>query len=284
VAWGIPLGEALTNLGIMPDFLVTSQDSTNFLYIHKRNSEADLYFVVNQLSHPVDAQCQFRITGKSPELWDPVNGNAYRIPEYRNNKSSSNLSYRFAPGEAIFFVFRDEQNSDLEVLKTEIDREYEIKEFEGRVEFQPAYEESIAPAIITELKPLSEFEEDGIRYFAGKAHYTLNFTLPEDMNYSAPDWYLNIGRLDATAEVTLNDQNLGYVWSPNQELNVSTILKGMNRLEVTVATPYINRFKGDFIQFGEIRTLWTTAELDYIPETPLKKVGLMGPLMLFHYK
>lgn len=285
VLWGMSLSEAINKIDLSPDFSAASEDSTNFIYTHKRNKKADIYFVFNQLNHPVDANCQFRIHGKTPEIWDPLNGSISIIPEYENNKDSCILSYDFDPREAIFFVFRDNAKDDLKEFKNKILKEYVITDFNGSIEFHPAYEANIQSIDINKLKPLSEFEDKEIKYFSGKAKYTIYFQLPEDIDTCNGDWYLNLGKVDATADVSLNNRKLGYGWSPNQEFEISSTLKKNNILEVTVAIPYRNRFIGDFVQYGKVKNLWTSWDIsmDLNADTPLKKVGLIGPVRIVLY-
>ncbi len=96
---------------------------------------------------------------------------------------------------------------------------------------------------------------------------------------------LDPGMLDATAEVVLNGHLLAYVWMPNSSLDVTGILKTDNKLEITVANVCRNRFIGDLIQYGSIKSLWTTSPIESIlnRDMPLKPSGLMGPMKLTGY-
>ena len=91
--------------------------------------------------------------------------------------------------------------------------------------------------------------------------------------------------MDATAEVRLNGKLLSYAWMPNTEINVSGFLKAENTLEITVANVCRNRFIGDLIQHGSVKSLFTTSPITTIlnREMPLKPSGLMGPLKLIKY-
>jgi len=91
--------------------------------------------------------------------------------------------------------------------------------------------------------------------------------------------------MDATAEVRLNEKQLAYIWMPNTELDVSGLLKAENILEVTVADVCRNRFIGDLIQFGSVKSLFTTSPITNIlnKDMPLKPSGLIGPLKLMKY-
>jgi len=78
---------------------------------------------------------------------------------------------------------------------------------------------------------------------------------------------------------------LAYPWESNTRLFVSGLLKTENKLEITVANVCRNRFIGDLIQYGDIKSLWTTSPINEIlnRNMPLKPSGLMGPLKLIKY-
>ena len=55
---------------VPPDF----QADQDLRYIHKRDGNADIYFVANGQPTAVEAGCTFRVSGKPPEIWDAVTG------------------------------------------------------------------------------------------------------------------------------------------------------------------------------------------------------------------
>ena len=56
-----------------PDFEITGGSPAGFNYIHRRDGETDIYFIVNSLNTWANVSCAFRVTGKEPELWLPDN-------------------------------------------------------------------------------------------------------------------------------------------------------------------------------------------------------------------
>src|SRR6185312_11498527 len=42
--------------------------------MHRRDGDADIYFVANRRAGPARLDARFRISGRAPELWDPVTG------------------------------------------------------------------------------------------------------------------------------------------------------------------------------------------------------------------
>jgi hypothetical protein len=163
-------------------------------------------------------------------------------------------------------------------------QEVVLSNLKAWLEFFPISDEKINPVEITTLKSLTEFDDPAIKYFAGKVKYTIQFETPNGFSANNPIG-LNLGNMDATAEVRLNGNLLYYAWMPNTEINISGLLNAENKLEITVADVCRNRFIGDLIQFGSVKSLFTTSPITTIlnKEMPLKPSGLIGPLMLIKY-
>jgi hypothetical protein len=157
-----------------------------------------------------------------------------------------------------------------------------IKRFEGTVRFEPAYAASIPPVRIRDLKSLTDFENQDIRYFAGDAEYSIHFSLPDGFASEMDSVLLDIGDFEAVCDVTFNGKKLGGVWNPGTELDVTGLVRPENTLEVTVSTTFRNRFIGDFILYGGVRNAWTSSPIgDFLNrKSALKPCGLMGPLKL----
>jgi hypothetical protein len=153
-----------------------------------------------------------------------------------------------------------------------------------RIEFFPISDDVIQPVEVTSLKSLTESDNPAIKYFAGKAKYTINFNAPEFVSGS-DSTLLDLGNLSATSEVVLNGKLLAYPWQSNSRLDVSGLLKAENKLEISVENVCRNRFIGDLVQYGSVKSLWTTSPIETIlnKDMPLKPSGLMGPLKLIVY-
>lgn len=158
----------------------------------------------------------------------------------------------------------------------------EISDFTGTIQFKPGYPASIPSVEITALKPLSENNNPDIRYFAGNAVYTINFSVPDSFVDGRGTLLLDMGNFNAVAEVSLNGRQLGKIWEPGTMLDITGSLKSGNTLVVDVANVYRNRFIGDFIQYGKVKNLFTSSPItDFLDkDKPLKPSGLMGPLKL----
>lgn len=280
---GISLEDAIQKAGILPDFSVTNNDETKFLYIHKKNGSKDFYFVANQLNEEIDAQCNFRISNKFPEKWEQKDGRIYKIPEFKDKGETIEINYRFKPGESVLFVF-DEEQRDLPDYKPEVAKEITLSDISGTIDFMPAYDIEIKSVTFSELSSLTESDINDVKYFAGQAKYIIRFAKPEELT-GANQLFLNLGVVQAAGTAVLNGSELGQVWSPLQEFEVSELIQENNTLEVRVGIPYRNRFIGDMIAYGGQKTIFTSNDIDAFlqKDSPLKEVGLLGPITIRVY-
>ncbi len=159
-----------------------------------------------------------------------------------------------------------------------------IDNFKGTIDFVPGgYEADIKPVETTELKSWTDFDDPAIKYFSGTAAYTIRFTVPAGFTSGPDSLMLSLGQIGSTANVSLNGKHLAYVFRPNAMLDVTGLLTdGQNVLKAEVANVYRNRIIGDYIESGEVRTVWTSAPVQqYLDKTkPLKPSGIIGPIQL----
>ena len=217
------------------------------------------------------------LAGKQIFPQQQLEDTTFAIPQAIFSKSkfgfTTNLSGEYA------FTINDSRIIRANLVQTKIAL---IDNFKATIEFFPISEEVIQPVEITKLKSLTEFDEPAIRYFAGKAKYTITFKTPNSFISETDSAVLDLGNIDATAEVRLNGKLLAYAWMPNTELVVSGLLEDENKLEITVADVARNRFIGDWNQFGKIQSIWSTSNA-LKKDLPLKPSGLMGSLKLLKY-
>lgn len=112
VIWGKGLENILEEINIQPDLEVIKSDSVILLFIHKKIDNSDVYFIVNQEDKPVHTECLFRISGKSPEIWNPQYGTTYQEAVYKDEKGRIRIPVNFQPKESIFVVFADDKRKE----------------------------------------------------------------------------------------------------------------------------------------------------------------------------
>lgn len=332
------IGEILSQLNVLPDLTTNSPYPGEILFIHKKIGDSDVYFVFNQQNKRLNREMLFRITGKTPEIWNPENGSISKPAVYSVEKNQTRIPVSFKPYESFLFVFKNEvpdhfiqkvsmdgkeifpqirmidtlsevpqavydqgtfgfttslagdyvfTTNDNQIItrNLEIPKVLKIEDIKARIEFMPISNELIPPVEISSLKSFTTFNDPAIKYFAGKATYTIAFNAPPSFISASDSIVLDLGNMDATAEVFLNGKLLAYAWMPHQCIDITGILEANNKLEVTVANVCRNRLIGDLMQYGSVTSLWTTSPVETIlsRDMPLKPSGLMGPLKLIGY-
>ncbi len=110
--WNRPLAQVLGELDLKPDFEYPATSSAKLAFIHRRDGEADIYFVSNQRSRFDSADCTFRVSGKLPELWNPDTGRIEPAPVWREQAGRTVVPLSFDPAGSVFVVFRSQAPGD----------------------------------------------------------------------------------------------------------------------------------------------------------------------------
>ena len=94
--------EALAQLGVKPD-----ADVPGGSWIHRRNAEADWYFVAKDNAESVSFEASFRQTGRVPEIWDAETGKTRPAEVWREEGGRTFVQLDFPPSGSAFVVFRN---------------------------------------------------------------------------------------------------------------------------------------------------------------------------------
>ncbi len=97
----------LAQMGVPPDF----EADPTLRYIHRRAGGADIYFVSNRSNDWCVATCAFRVTGKVPELWNPLTGEIRRLVIYEERGDRTVLPLWLEPAGSVFIVFRGAESA-----------------------------------------------------------------------------------------------------------------------------------------------------------------------------
>ena len=93
----------------------------------------------------------------------------------------------------------------------------------------------------------SDSPDESIRYFSGTAVYRKLLNLPEGFLAAGRRVILDLGLVDALAEVSVNGRELGVLWKLEKTVDVTDVLdpNGENTLEIRVTNLWPNRLIGD---------------------------------------
>lgn len=304
IIWGTELKEKVDNL--YPRYDVTAKlladmnipenfkSSAPIRYTHRTMEGWDIYFVSNRSEKNISSDCLFRISGRSPELWDPITGNTRSLPEYSVVEGCTKIPLEFEPHESYFIVFRDNK-------KVSKGRNFSRKTAIGTLD--ASWEVSFNPAwggpdkvIFEKLGDWSQHSDPGIKYYSGTAVYKQRFDFPYSMEGKI---FLDLGRVKNMARIHINGREVGTLWTSPWQLEITDFVKETdNLLEIEVVNLWPNRLIGDeqlpddgihdgqwpeWLLKGEARDsgryTFTTYK-HFKKDSPLLESGLIGPVTL----
>jgi hypothetical protein len=297
VICGKTVRDVLSASGVKPDFEYTTQPPNAFLdWIHRHAAGSDIYFVFNRNDRAEVANCSFRVTGKQPELWNPVTGETRDAAAFAQADGRTTLPLEFAPYESLFVVFREATTKTTTQKKKNCASLEPILELTGSwiVAFDPKWcypkpggEEGEKGSTITldKLVDWTQRPEDGIKFYSGKAVYRKTFDVPGLTTPSAGKVYLELGTVHSLAEVRLNGRKLGVMWTAPWRTEITDSVKPVgNELEIGVVNLWPNRLIGDGLLPPEQRRTKTNSETYYKGKHSLLPSGLLGPVRIVREK
>jgi len=242
VIWGMPLDKVITSLNISPDLVYSKPLDGELSWIHRKDGETDIYFLVNRSDKRQDYTIRFRVSGKKPELWHADNGKMEEA-SYKIEGDKTLLSLRLEEHESVFVLF----NNKTTVLSRNVPQHQykELMRIDGpwKINFP---EQSGAPAaiVLDILSSLTNHKDEGVKYFSGTATYSKSFEVKKELGKSKV--FLDLGRVGDIAEVTLNGKKLDLLWKAPFRIEITnTLKKGKNHLEIKVTNEWTNRLAGD---------------------------------------
>ncbi|MEY2878809.1 MAG: hypothetical protein RLZZ15_1189, partial [Verrucomicrobiota bacterium] len=270
-------------LGLAPDFAMQGEPAATF--IHRRAGETDFYFFHNAAKETRTVDVSFRVTGRIPELWYPDTGRTEPQARFTVADGRTALPITLDPHGSVFVVFRQPAGATDPIRNIAPAGAHAFIDARGALQLSArtagAYALTFAsgrktsvtvPALPAPLRVDGRWEvafdgvgltgpksvafeqltdwkdhaRDDIRHFSGSATYRRSLTVPADWIATGRRVLLDLGRVEIAAEVKLNGHDLGVLWKPPFELDVTAaIRRGENQLEIRVTNLWTNRLIGD---------------------------------------
>jgi len=270
--------QALASLEVPRDFDTgNSGASSDIMFVHRRLSDGDIYFLSNRTERRQQVNAGFRVSGKRPELWHADTGQIEPV-SYRIENGRTTVPLDLHANESVFVVFRQPASEQAVTMPAHQEVMLETVAGPWNVHFSP---DLGAPPEITldQLASWTENPEAGIKYYSGTATYTKTIDVPSEWMQSGQQVMLDLGDVRELAAVAVNGQSLGVVWHPPYRLNITgAIHPGANTLEVRVTNLWVNRLIGDK-QPGAKKYTFTVMPT-YKADAPLRPSGLLGPVTI----
>lgn len=268
--------EALARLGVMPDFGSDDCDmQRGTAYTHRRNAEADWYFVACNNVEEKTVRVSFRQTGRVPEIWDAEAGTVSDAQRWRIEDGRTFVDISLPPSGSAFVVFRRKtvemrsrpcENASCEIAEAETAAPW-------RVSFPVDWYSggrSIKTQVWDTLADWTASSDPDIRYFAGTATYATSIRLPRLCRSRV---VLDLGAVKNFAVVKVNGRVFPVLWRPPYRVDITDALDPGGdsfSLQVDVTNLWPNRLIGD--DFLPEDCEWTGTVKNGVKEIGIKEL------------
>jgi hypothetical protein len=272
------LADALKTLKVNEDVIVKNT-SNKILFRHREISpiggQGAIYWLNNRSDAATNAEISFRVSGKIPELWNPVTGKIEKI-SYQIKDGRTIVPLNFESWDAFFIVFKDKATTNSVAIAAKKESTLAIISTPWKVSFG---EKSVT---MDKLSSWSESTDADIKYFSGTVIYynTFKINSPIGRSAEAGRGALDLGEVKNIAEVMVNGKNVGTVWKKPFKLDITEAIKaGDNTIQIKVTNLWPNRLIGDAQPDVKQKTTFTTMPF-YRADSPLLPSGLLGEVKI----
>ncbi|MDR1497822.1 MAG: hypothetical protein LBS59_05345 [Puniceicoccales bacterium] len=213
--------------------------------IHRKTPEADIFFVINQ-DTKIKKTYAFPVKGRTPELWDAYSGTIHQTTHWRTQSDLTHIDLNLAPNQSMFVIFPHRKSTYNILPEIEVLTETPLPiTGEWNILFEPKLEKPFTK-VFPALVDFGKQDDAALKYFSGTAKYEKSINIVPETLDKNKRIVLDLGELHDIAELEINGQNAGVLWSPPYKINITPHLKsGENKIAVYITTNWANRLIGD---------------------------------------
>lgn len=273
IYFGQSLGDLFSKINLLPDVEMPA----DFVYTHRKEADAEIYFVANQKNEARKSEISFRVANKQPEIWDALTGEKRKLNNFTEKEGRTIIPMEFTEAGSCFVVFRNAiGKQDIKKKNYPVYSEKQTISGKWNVTFSSSVNPSFRRTLVA-LADWTTFDEKEIKYFCGTATYAINFAFSGKLS---DNWFINLGKVESLAKIRLNGKEINTLWCYPYRVNVSDFLvKGENKLEIEIVNQWWNQLIGDE-QPGAVRKANVSARLFWKTDDELVPAGLLGPVFL----
>jgi hypothetical protein len=285
LVWGQTSRALLQSSGLAPDFeALNTERQADYEYIHYTLDGADIYFVCNQTTEMRKVDLAFRVDGRQPELWDPAVGDIRAASAFTIRGKRTTVPVTFDPHGSLFVIFRSGADGNGKPgTNFPAWQEQQVIAGPWEVSFDPKWGGPAEPVRFKTLSSWTAHNDDGVKYYSGKAVYRTTFDLDNVTADGSLALELGSVRDVGIARVALNGKDLGVLWRAPFRVDINEAVKpGENRLEVMVVNSWQNRVMGDEALPENERLTRTNIRVTHKGRFKwrLEESGLLGPVRI----
>lgn len=259
---------------------------TGLKFIRRKTDTGKYYYLVNHTAEAIDTKLSLNFAATEVAIMDPQNGHVGRA-DFSLEGNITNARVQMQPGESLILHVSEEENRALNKwpylekpeAPVEIGGPWTLRFTKGGPELPSDQQLND----LVSWAPLSE----AAAAFSGTGEYVTTFNLPHK---EADEYLLDLGKVNESARVWVNGEEVGILWSIPFQARIGEYLKaGENTIKVEVANLMANRIRYmdrqgiEWRRYHEINFV----NIDYKPFDasvwePVPS-GLLGPVTIVPY-
>jgi len=280
---GVTLIEQPVHMATIDGLLPDVQLPPGIAYCHRRDGAKDIYFISNQHDDEQRFTATFRCATKNVMFYDPMADRYFiDVNDVIKSDSLTALNVMLQPRQSLFVLFGEESITPQLTARWHyppLDPDMPQTVFKWKTNgWQLLFEENGKKLKSDTLFSWADHPDNAIRYYSGHVRYgtTLRYRSENILNRVV----LDLGDVRDVAHVWLNDADLGILWMPPYQVDVTDHLRqGKNKLVVEVVNTWHNALRGADRGTPPFDGIWTNARYrtkgdDLLP------AGLLGPVEL----
>lgn len=249
------LEDDFSSYGLERDVVVPA----DVAWTHRRSEsdDVDIYFISNQEDKYREFKSSFRVAGRVPELWNPVDGSIDKNLDWKSDGNRTEVSLKLAPAESAFIIFR----TPTEARQGKSNRSYQTDLLLDHEKWHIRFLTTGEEIVTGDLFDWTTSDEQTVKYYSGTAVYTTQFNIPGKLFPSGSRVWLNLDGVRDIATVRVNGKNCGIVWTAPYRVDITdAIKKGKNKLEIEVTNTWANALLGADEGKAPFEGIWTNGK------------------------
>jgi hypothetical protein len=277
--WDKPTLDAL---GIERDVIVKDNQGKvigDFAWNHRTAPGIDIYFIANQQTGQKEITLSLRVSGRVPEIWNPVTGEICQAGKWVIKNGRTELPLRLDANESLFIVLQTQtkQTGSAKGANWIETKTVQTLPENWSVQFDPSFGGPKEPMKFSALTDWTASADPAVKYYSGTALYSSDVEINK-IGKGERLW-LDLGRVEKIAEVKVNGVSCGIAWTSPYQVEISKALKpGKNKIEVAVSSTWINRLIGDSLLPEKQRIAYTFNPIYRLDDKKITPSGLIGPV------
>ena len=231
-------GDDLSSILTFANLRKESMKESGLQCIRRQNEQGSIYFFSNPGNTKVDSWVPIQVAAASTMLFDPMTEKS-GLAKTRIANGQLQVYLQLAAGATCILQTTSAVLSGSRFPYYSADNAAQAISGTWNLSFMQGEPKLPAAAPLKELVSWTSLPGEQGKIFSGTANYSIRFQKPAT---NADAWLLNLGRVEESAEVFLNNKKIATLIGPSFEVVLpASLLQSNNKLELRVTNTMANR-------------------------------------------